>query len=97
MSILEMRMWDSVTDDIPARVAAKAGYVAGLFPTWNEAWFKKIVADHALSIHPRRRGGRRARHRERRRGHRRRSGLPRGAQGARSQGDLLPLALGRHG
>src|SRR5581483_6707726 len=50
MSILEIRMWDSVTDDIPARVAAKAGYVAGLFPTWNEAWFKKIVADHALSI-----------------------------------------------
>jgi hypothetical protein len=45
-----IEMFDSVSPDIPEHVTAKAGYVAGNFPTWNEAWFKAIKAKYALSI-----------------------------------------------
>jgi hypothetical protein len=48
--IAVIEMFDSVDSDIPTHATAKAGYVAGNFPTWNEQWFKDIQAKYALSI-----------------------------------------------
>lgn len=45
-----IEMFDSVSSNIPSHVTAKAGYVAGNWPTWNEAWFKAIHARYAMSI-----------------------------------------------
>jgi hypothetical protein len=49
-NIAVIEMFDSVSDTIPSHVVAKAGYVAGNFPTWDEKWFQDIIAKYALSI-----------------------------------------------
>lgn len=45
-----IEMFDAVSPTIPSHVTAKAGYVAGNFPTWNEKWFQAIRARYAMSI-----------------------------------------------
>lgn len=49
-SVAVIEMFDSVSPTIPGVVTAKAGYVAGNWPTWNEKWFQAIKARYAMSI-----------------------------------------------
>ncbi|HEY5091059.1 MAG TPA: hypothetical protein VIK30_13865 [Polyangia bacterium] len=50
MATKTLYMYDSIVNDIPADAEAIAGYVAGNWPTFNEAWFQNSPAKYKLSI-----------------------------------------------